>query len=267
MSKLNAKILFKEHAVLLNCERKILVISDIHLGYEVELIRKGVNVPERAPVLAQEIINLGEKTNTKTLYILGDVKHKIATASNFDLYQITLFFEKLKKWFNEVNVTLGNHDGGLKKLLPSNVTLIGSRGTIIKCHNENYSLFHGHAFPCPESANSEYMIIGHGHYLIELKDTIGLKFSEPVWIVGEINRKKFLKNFQKNKVIGTISKKNIKFIVLPPFNRIVGGISVDKAVKNSIILKYMMKEKTKLFLEDGTYLTTFSNLIHINSNQ
>ncbi|MEM2153949.1 MAG: metallophosphoesterase [Nitrososphaeria archaeon] len=264
---MNAKILFKEHAVLLNCERKILVISDIHLGYEVELIKKGANVPERAPILAQEIISLGKKTNARTIYILGDVKHKIATASNFDLYQITLFFEKLKKWFNKVNVTLGNHDGGLKKLLPSNVTLIGSRGTIIKCDNEYYSLFHGHAFPHPESVNSEYMITGHGHYLIELKDTIGLKFAEPVWVVGEIDRKKFLKIFQKSKVIGTISKENIKFIVLPPYNRIVGGISVDKAIKNSIISKYMIKEKTKLFLDDGTYLTTFSNLIHINSNQ
>ncbi|MCX8188311.1 MAG: metallophosphoesterase [Nitrososphaeria archaeon] len=259
---LNAKILFKEHAVLLNCKIKILVISDIHLGYEVELIKKGVNVPERAPILAEEIVNLGKKTNTKILYILGDVKHKIATASNFDLYQITLFFEKIKKWFNEVNVTLGNHDGGLKKLLPSSVNLTGSRGTIIKCDNEKISLFHGHAFPQPDSIHSKYIITGHGHYLIELKDTIGLKFTEPIWIVGEINRKKFSKNYQKNKE--SIPKENIKFIVIPPFNRIVGGISIDKAVENSIILKYMIKKNTKLFLEDGTYLTTFSNLIKFN---
>lgn len=256
--------MFKEHVILLNCKRKILVISDIHLGYEVELIKKGVNVPERAPILAQEIINLGKKANTKTLYILGDVKHKIVTASNFDLYQITVFFEKLKKWFNEVNVTLGNHDGGLKKLLPSNVTLTGSRGTRIKCENGDISLFHGHAFPQPESVHSKYMITGHGHYLIKLKDATGLKFTEPVWIVGEIDREKFFKIFLKNKFKETISKENIKFIILPPFNRIVGGIPVNKAVENSIILKYMIDEKTRLFLEDGTYLTTFSSLAKLN---
>ncbi len=259
--------MFKEHAVLLNCKRKILVISDIHLGYEVELIKKGANVPERASILAQEIINLGKKTNTKTLYILGDVKHKIATASNFDLYQITVFFEKLKKWFSEVNVTLGNHDGGLKKLLPSNVTLTGSRGAIIKCKYGDISLFHGHAFPQPESIHSKYMITGHGHYLIELKDTTGLKLTEPVWIVGEIDREKFSKIFLKNKFKGNVSKENIKFVITPPFNRIVGGISVNKAVENSIILRYMIDEKTKLFLEDGTYLTTFSSIVKLNQMQ
>lgn len=261
----DVKILFKEHAILLNCRSKILIVADIHLGYEVELIKKGVNVPQRAPILAQELITLGKKMKTKSLYILGDVKHKIATASNYDLYQITSFFEKLREWFNEVNVTLGNHDGGLKRLLPSNVAFTGSRGTIIKCNSEIISLFHGHAFPHPESVDSRYIITGHGHYRVQLKDTFGLKFTEPVWIVGEMDREKFLKIFPKKEIKEKIFKENIKFIILPPFNRIVGGISVEKAVENSTILKYMIKENTKLFLDDGTYLTSFSNLINLTS--
>jgi len=261
----NVRVLFQDHAILLNCEMKTLVVSDIHLGYEVELIRKGVSVPHRASVLANELTNLGKRLNTKSLYILGDIKHKIATASNYDLFQITQFFEKLGGWFEKVEVTLGNHDGGIKRLLPSNISVYGSRGTIVECNKNIISLLHGHAFPPPESVNSNYIITGHGHYMIELRDSLGLKFSEPVWIIGEIDRKEFFKKFYKSKIRKDSFEENIRFIVLPPFNRIVGGISVDKAVEGSGILKYMVAERTKLFLDDGTYLTTFSNLAKMYS--
>lgn len=261
----NVRVLFKDHAILLNCKRRTLVVSDIHLGYEVELIRKGVSVPQRTSVLAHDLTDLGKRLNAKSLYVLGDVKHKIATASNYDLFQITQFFEKLREWFEKIEVTLGNHDGGLKKLLPSNISVFGSRGTIIECNGNMISLFHGHAFPSPESVNSNYIITGHGHYMIELRDSIGLKFSEPVWIIGEIDRKELFKKFYKRKIRDEAFKDNIRFIVLPPFNRIVGGISVDKAVEGSGILKYMIAEKTKLFLDDGTYLTKFSNLVKLDS--
>jgi len=255
------RILFKEHAILLNCPRKSLVVSDIHLGYEVELIKRGVNVPERASTLAQELTSLGRKVDARSLYVLGDVKHKIATASNYDLFQITRFFEKLGEWFDRIEVTLGNHDGGLRKLLPPKVIVKGSRGTIVRCDGESVCLLHGHAFPLPESVSSTYIITGHGHYVIELRDSLGLKLSEPVWIVGEIDRKTFSERFRGNMVESGVQGENIRLIVLPPFNRIVGGISVDRAAEGSTILKYMVTDRTKLFLDDGTYLTKLSNLL------
>ena len=51
-------------------------------------------------------------------------------------------------------------------------------------------------------------------------------------------------------------------IILPAFNRIVGGIPINKAEKKqkSPLAKYLVEEETKLYLMDGTYMTTLSEI-------
>jgi metallophosphoesterase superfamily enzyme len=256
------KILFEDSAILFNCKRRGLIVSDIHIGYEIELVKKGISLPPRTSAMAERLVEIGKKHRAKSLFILGDVKHKVAWASSFDFFQVTTFFNRLNEWFRHIVVTLGNHDGGIKNLLPNDVEVVNSRGTCIKCKNSTFTLLHGNAWPKPESLHTSYIITGHGHYMIELRDSIGLRMFEPIWLMGEIDRSRYAEVFMNYKQGLHIPKENIKLIVLPTFNKIVGGIPVNKAVQrhSNPIMKYLKEEKTKLYLMDGTYLTTLSQI-------
>jgi metallophosphoesterase superfamily enzyme len=255
-------VLFEDSAVLLNCKSRGLAVSDIHIGYEIELVKKGISLPQRTSALADRLVEIGKRHRARSLFILGDVKHKIAWASSFDFFQVTTFFNRLNEWFKHVVVTLGNHDGGIRNLLPDNVEVVTSRGTYVKCKESTFTLLHGNAWPRPESLQTSYIITGHGHYMIELRDSIGLRLFEPVWLIGEIDRLRYAEACSNNKQGLRIPKGNIKLIVLPAFNSIVGGIPVNKAVKrhSNPIMRYLIEEKTKLYLMDGTYLTTLSRI-------
>jgi hypothetical protein len=256
------RILFEDSAVLLDCKRKGLAVSDIHIGYEIELLKKGISLPQRTHALADRLVEIGKKHRAKSLFILGDVKHKVAWASSFDFFQVTTFFNRLNDWFEHIVVTLGNHDGGIRDLLPDNVQVVTSRGTYLKCKSSSFTLLHGNAWPIPESLLTSYIITGHGHYMIELRDSIGLRLFEPVWLIGEIDRGRYAEACAKNKPDLQIPKENIKLIVLPAFNNLVGGIPINRAVErhSNTIMKYLIEEKTKLYLTDGTYLTTLSKI-------
>ena len=256
------RILFEDSAILLNCKRRGLVVSDIHIGYELELVKKGISLPQRTSAMADRLVKIGKKHRADELFILGDVKHKVAWASSFDFFQVTTFFNRLNEWFKHIVVTLGNHDGGIKNVLPTNVEVVTSRGTCIKCKNSTFTLLHGNAWPRPESLGASHIITGHGHYMIELRDSIGLRLFEPVWLVGEMDRSRYAEEYVKQKLDIHIPKGNIKLIILPAFNKIVGGIPINRAVKkrSSPIMRYLIEEKTKLYLMDGTYLATLSRI-------
>lgn len=261
----NVEVLFEDSAVLLTCEKRILVVSDIHLGYEIELAKKGLSLPKRALIIAEKLNKIGREHKVDNLLILGDIKHKVAWASFSDSMQVRTFFNKLQDQFKDIMITLGNHDGGIKSLLPSTVKVAGSKGVILGYGNKSYALLHGHAWPKPESINASCIIIGHGHYMIELKDSLGLRLFEPVWLIGKINRNKYLDEYPMQKSNCKRYAGNIEIIILPAFNRIVGGIPINKVGKKqkSPLFKYLAEEETKLYLMDGTYLTTLSGIKEI----
>ncbi len=257
----NLKVLFEDSAVLLDCDRRSLVVSDIHLGYELELAKKGISLPQRASSIANRLIDLGNKHEAKGLYILGDVKHKVAWASPADWFQVTTFFNRLQAWFEDIVVTLGNHDGGIRSLIPASVTMVGTRGTTIQCRNDTITLLHGNAWPGPESVRSSYVITGHGHYMIELKDSAGLRLLEPIWLIGVLDKQRYMQDRGDN-LVSKGQDKDMILIILPAFNKIVGGISVNRTETRhpSPMIKYLIEERTQLYLTDGTFLTTLSKI-------
>ncbi|MEM3404159.1 MAG: metallophosphoesterase [Nitrososphaeria archaeon] len=257
----NLKILFEDSAVLLNCDRKALVVSDIHLGYELELAKKGISLPQRASIIADRLIDLGKKHGARMLYILGDVKHKVAWASPADWFQVTTFFNRLQTWFEDMVVTLGNHDGGIRNLIPHNVRVVGSRGFTIKCKSSLITLLHGNAWPESESVRSSYIITGHGHYRVELRDDAGLRLIEPIWLIGTLDRKRYAEERKYGLNTKTLDK-DLMLVVLPAFNRIVGGIAVNRLgeKKPSPMIRYLLEDKTQLYLMDGTFVATLSKI-------
>jgi putative SbcD/Mre11-related phosphoesterase len=103
-------------------EKKILVVGDLHLGWEEVLMERGWNFPKTQ---MEETLGLFEKIFKKTgklkkIILLGDVKHYFAgiLKSEFDdFYNLVNLFKKNLLKNGKVIITKGNHDNILEPIL------------------------------------------------------------------------------------------------------------------------------------------------------
>lgn len=173
---------------------KILVIGDLHLGYEGSLRQSGIMVPVS---LSKQVMEDFEKIISKIgvvdkIIILGDVKHEFGKILKEEWNGITNFLEHVKNKCKELIVIEGNHDKILNPILKK-LEIVGKDYFIW----ENFCFFHGDkSFEIINSKKIKYWIIGHGHPAINLQD--------------EIKKEKY-----KCFLIGKYKKKNI--IIVPSF--------------------------------------------------
>jgi len=161
-----------------------LVISDLHIGYERELRKKGINVPDQTNQMIKRIKKI--KGKAERLIILGDLKHEIFEPKV--QHELNHFMSSVHKIFKKVTIIRGNHDAGLE--YPT-VKELKIRKTLF---------IHGHALPKARDYNT--LVMGHIHPVFSIKDKYGV-VSEPCWFIGEWKDK--------------------KVIVLPSFNELISG--------------------------------------------
>lgn len=90
---------------------RTLVICDVHLGYEQELVKKGVLVPkvQREQVEAELAVILS-KVRPSRIVINGDLKHEFGRINRQEWRDVTALLEYLRKQCEELVVLEGNHD-------------------------------------------------------------------------------------------------------------------------------------------------------------
>lgn len=144
-------------------EHKVLVIADIHLGYEEHLSRKGTLIPK---FQYSDIVNdiewaLGQ-ADVKTAVLNGDIKHEFGTVSRQEWRDAT----KLVKFFREKNIEViavrGNHDtifGPVARKLEVEEVKEKSFGNVL--------IAHGDYVP---AKLEPILIIGHAHPAVTLRD-------------------------------------------------------------------------------------------------
>lgn len=191
---------------------KYLVVADLHLGIEREFIEKGVFVPTQIEEITNKLIKLSKYS--KSLIILGDIKHKVPGVSVQELAEVPYFFKKLSKYFKEIIVIRGNHDSGLDKLTNVSITK--------ELSYKNIGFMHGHALPSDKMLKNKVIVTGHIHPRFNFRDSIGVFHSLPCFLIGK---------YKKTKVIA-----------IPAFNELVGGLSEEKKG----ILKYIKKKEILL---------------------
>lgn len=212
------KILWGKPALMLD---DALVIGDLHIGIEQELSSKGVHLPSLTERMKKEILQLIEENAAKSLIILGDLKHRIASVSTQEAREIPSFLNDLSE-VTEVIVVLGNHDGGLKPHL-KDLTVFDARGFIYK----KQCLIHGSAKPRKEDLDKcEGIIASHWHPVVEFRDSLGGRIVEKVWV--------FCKAFEK------------PLLIMPSFNRLLSGVSF-----NNIKEKWIDLSEVEVYLIDG----------------
>ncbi len=219
-------------------EEGILVVGDLHIGYEYMLRQSGVLIPERQ--IKDMIAELGEifdkikKEGHKLnkIVFLGDIKH----AFGFEFQERNEFLEImdfLKEHIPEKNIILikGNHD-----------TMDYSYGHMKEYHFEgDIAFLHGNkSFPEIFDKKIKFVVIGHLHPSIILEEKPGVKREA---------YKCFLEGNYKGKT----------FVVVPSFLGFVEGTPVNDYREDymgyfSVIPRAeILKFKIHVIGDDGVY--------------
>ncbi|MHA1965159.1 MAG: metallophosphoesterase [Candidatus Thorarchaeota archaeon] len=221
--------------IITHDDTSVLLISDIHLGFEEVLADdRGVQFPPQHPVILERVESLVKKYRISHLFIIGDVKHTILADSYYNWEILPEFMETLA---NDVETTVvpGNHDGDLKALLPRNVNITDVHGIMTGPKESQIGLLHGHSWPSPDVLDAKLIVIGHNH------PTIRRFRDASVPEIGRSSRRRFAgtvpvvvkSKLDKNcvrRAMGILeipSDDESVLFTLPSFNELLSGVSIN----------------------------------------
>jgi len=197
------RIIPSQPALILEDGQKFLVVTDLHIGFELGMISNDINV--RPEEIIQEIHTsldyLVKSEKPDTLILLGDIKSGIETISKIEWQMVPMFFE-LGKRINTI-VIPGNHDGNLSNLVPEYITMTAPSGLVIG----DTLLTHGHVMPSENFSDVNRIVMGHLHpaYFQEGSVLDGQR----LWVSIKTEKSKIFPS----------SSGEIEIIIMPSFNR------------------------------------------------
>ena len=238
-----------------NLGENTLLISDLHLGLEKEMAKKGFRLPAYSVRMVDRVRSIAEKYSAKRLAVLGDVKHTVGKVEDIDWGVVPWFFDTMLDLFERVEVVPGNHDGSIKTVLPPRIVLHPSQGAVLGSGRGRVGVAHGHAWPSEEAISTRNLVIGHSHFTYEMRDAFGSRSREAVWVTASYDVAELMEGAgykSKAKGVG-------KLVVMPPFNRLVGGqpINRSKSFEFGPVLssRSVSLQESDIFLMDGTRVT------------
>src|SRR3989344_8555831 len=97
-------------------EKKIMVIGDVHIGYEGALNKKGILVPRtQFKEMKNQISELLDCLKPKAVIINGDLKHEFGEISRQEWHDTSEFLDLILK-NSKVVLIKGNHDTMLEPI-------------------------------------------------------------------------------------------------------------------------------------------------------
>jgi len=255
----------------------VLVVADLHIGWEVTLAEKGIHVPSQTQKMLSRLLTIVELCKPTSLLFLGDVKHTIAKVELEEWRDVPDFFEALSKKVPEIRVILGNHDGNLEPLLPETVKIFPSTGLAIG----GVGLFHGHSWPRPELLRCRNLVIGHVHPTVAFRDPLGFRITAQVWVKANIVKERLARAFLKSQGRNVetdqdalamlfeqfnIRLKSSNILMMPYFNDFLGGRPINRGSQRIEYLGPLLRsggidiDKAETYLLDGAFLGTVNQL-------
>jgi uncharacterized protein len=186
--------------------KKFLVISDLHIGSETDLIKKGINI--NSSQISQDILK--EIKNLRNIYffngiiILGDLKSSITYISKNEWDTIPFFLKQLSIDMEEVFLIPGNHDANINLLVPESVIVCNTSGLVI----DDTLLIHGHTIPEKTKFNIRKIIMGHLHPVFINPNSV--VHGKRLWIYLKV---------KKESIFGPQTNGIIEVIIVPTFNK------------------------------------------------
>ena len=190
-------------------KEKILIINDLHLGYEETLHRKGVLVPKfQLEDILDRLHRILQKVHPRKIIINGDLKHEFGTVLRQEWREVLKFLDEIISQKIAVVIIRGNHDPLLKPIAEK-------RGiTIVKeYYIGDTVIVHGDAAIVTKAKR---IIIGHEH---------------PALTIREKSKREKYKCFLKGKWKGK------ELMTVPSFNPLLEGTDILKEELLSPFLK------------------------------
>lgn len=218
-------------------KERVVVVGDLHIGWEVTLAQQGIHVPSQTAKMLQRLKAIIQEERPSRLIFLGDVKHSVTGTELEEWRDVPEFFEELIGLIPSVQVILGNHDGNLEPLTPSKVELLSSSGIALW---QRFGLLHGHAWPAPEILGCQTLILGHLHPAVTLRDALGYRLTRPAWVTASCDPRKLLRGSLRAAGVSLrgdleqilrekchVELSVARCVFVPPFNDFLGGRPVN----------------------------------------
>lgn len=160
---MNYKLLNKSVFLLL---AKILVIADVHIGYEDALMQAGIMMPRsQFKETMNDLKKVFDGIKAEEIIILGDLKHEFGTISGQEWREVREFLKYLKEKARVILIK-GNHDKILEPI--SQQENIEVKDFYIK---DEVAFIHGDKkFKEVEDKEIKLIMMGHFHPAITIQE-------------------------------------------------------------------------------------------------
>ena len=208
---------------------KVLVINDLHIGYEEALHRKGILVPRfQLEQITKKLNLIFGKVKPAKVIINGDLKHEFGKVLRQEWKEVLEFLDYVLRRVPEVIIIKGNHDPIIKPIADKKGIAVMNEYMV-----GDSLIVHGDTLV---ETTAKRVIIGHEHPAITIRE--GSKWEK---------YKCFLKGTWKNK------GKNIELIAVPSFNPLLEGTDVLKEQLLSPFLEDIKSFEVYVVGEKGVY--------------
>lgn len=144
-------------------QENILIINDLHLGYEEALLHKGILVPrfQKKEIIAK-LEKILSKIKPKKIILNGDVKHEFGKVLSQEWNEILQFLDFLLQHCHEVVIVKGNHDP-----IIAPIAIKRSVQVVAEYKVQDILIMHGDQLV---ETDAKIIIIGHEHPAITLRE-------------------------------------------------------------------------------------------------
>ncbi|UZE93740.1 MAG: metallophosphoesterase [Candidatus Pacearchaeota archaeon] len=199
-------------------KRKILIIADLHIGYEEALVGEGFLAPRTMFKEMKKELQELLKLKPKIIIIDGDLKHEFGLISRQEWHETSAILDLLLKKCKVILIK-GNHDTILEPIAKKKELSVKN----FYCFND-VCVLHGHKILLDEKVHdSKTLIIAHEHPAVSIKEDV----KQEIY-------KCFLLGKWKNK----------KLVVMPSFFTIFEGSDVKK---EKLLSPFLNERKIKNF--------------------
>jgi uncharacterized protein len=197
--------------------KKFLVISDLHIGSETELIKKGINIDtsQISKDILKEIKDLKNTYSFSSIIILGDLKSSITHITKNEWDTIPFFLKQLSIDMDEVFLIPGNHDANINLLVPDSIIVCNTTSGLVI---EDTLLLHGHTIPKKTKFNIKKIIMGHVHPVFINPNSV--VHGKRLWIYLKVKKEAIFGLQTTNGTSSSSSSSDIiELIIVPTFNK------------------------------------------------
>ncbi|PJC50360.1 MAG: metallophosphoesterase [Nitrosopumilales archaeon CG_4_9_14_0_2_um_filter_34_16] len=247
---LQIRIVPSKPVLILEGERKNLIVTDMHIGFENNMTSNEIHIGKNSPVneSIQELTEIIDSEKPDSVILLGDVKSSVKTITKNEWNDVPLFFKKIRE---KCDVTLvpGNHDANIQRLVPDNISMISSTGMV----QDNILLTHGHTMPSENFSHVDKIIMGHIHPVFFQEDSI--MNGQRVWVSIKTEKENIFPN----------KTGDIEITIVPSFNKYFYATHRKQYKKSisPIINKIKTISKAKIITLDGTIIGDESNVSQV----